>query len=279
MLLVTLAACADRGTGVTPVTLAVVNARVWTGDAAAPWAEALAVSGERIVAVGTSAAIRESIGDSTRVIDAKGAMLTPGFIDAHVHFLDGGFALASVQLRDAQTKAEFIQRIAAYARTLPKGTWIRNGDWDHTNWGGELPTRQWIDSVTPDNPVWINRLDGHMNLANSLALAAAKVDRNMKDIAGGTIVRDAHRQPTGIFKDNAMALIDAVQPPRVGCRMGSRARHGHDVRERPRRDERARHGRMGRTGGVRARAGCAAIDARASSRRCRCRIGRACATR
>ena len=197
------------------ITLAIVNARVWTGDTARPWAEALAVSGDHISAVGTSNEIREHIPPSARVIDAGGAMLTPGFIDAHVHFNDGGFALASVQLRDAKTRAEFIQRIATFARILPKGTWIRNGDWDHTNWGGELPTRAWIDSVTPDHPVWINRLDGHMNLANSLALAAAGVDRNTREVDGGTIVRDASGQPTGVLKDNAMSLIDRVQPPRT----------------------------------------------------------------
>ncbi len=197
-----------------PVTLAVINARVWTGDSQRPWAEAVAISGERITAVGTTAAIRKHLPKSARVIDAKGAMITPGFIDSHVHFADAGFALASVQLRDAKTPAEFIRRIGALAKTLPKGTWIRNGDWDHTNWGGDLPTRAWIDSVTPDNPVWINRLDGHMNLANSAALAVAKLDRNTKDIAGGAIVRDANGELTGIFKDNAMALVDDAQPPR-----------------------------------------------------------------
>lgn len=195
------------------MTLAIVNARVWTGDSAAPWAEAIAVAGDSIVAVGTSDDIRKHAG-SARVIDAKGGMVTPGFIDSHVHFNDGGLALASVKLRDAKTKAEFIQRIAAFAKAQPKGTWIRSGDWDHTLWGGEMPTHEWIDSVTPDNPVWINRLDGHMNLANALAMTAAKVDRNTKNVAGGEIVRDAKGNPTGIFKDNAMGLIDAAQPPR-----------------------------------------------------------------
>ncbi|MES2178079.1 MAG: amidohydrolase family protein [Gemmatimonadota bacterium] len=196
-----------------PVTaLAIVNAKVWTGDTRRPWADAVMIRGERIEAVGASAEVRKRAGNGVKVIDAKGMMVTPGFIDAHVHFLDGGFALASVQLRDAPTKAEFIRRIKAFAATIPKGTWILNGDWDHTNWGGELPERAWIDSVTPDNPVWINRLDGHMNLANSLALTAAKITRDTKDVAGGTIVRDAAGEPTGVLKDNAQDLMSKAVP-------------------------------------------------------------------
>ncbi len=193
--------------------LAIVNARVWTADPRRPWADAVLVRDERIELVGSSAEVKKRAGTAVRVIDAGGKMITPGFIDAHVHFLDGGFALASVQLRDARTKDDFIRRIKAFAATIPKGTWILNGDWDHTGWGGELPERAWIDSVTPDNPVWINRLDGHMNLANSLALAAAKITRNTKDVSGGTIVRDARGEPTGVLKDNAMELMTAVPAP------------------------------------------------------------------
>jgi predicted amidohydrolase YtcJ len=192
--------------------LAIVNARVWTGDPRRPWADAVLVRGERIEAVGSSAEVKKRAGPSTRTLDARGMMVTPGFVDAHVHFLDGGFALSSVQLRDARTKAEFIARIRAFARTVPAGTWILNGDWDHTSWGGELPERSWVDSVTPNNPVWINRLDGHMNLANSLALAAAHVGRDTKDVVGGTIVRDAGGAPTGVLKDNAMDLMSRAVP-------------------------------------------------------------------
>jgi hypothetical protein len=172
-----------------PLTLAVVNARVWTGDPAAPWTEAVAVSGEQIAAVGTSEEIRR-LAAGMAPVDAAGRLVVPGFIDTHVHFVDGGFRLASVQLRDARTRDEFVSRIRAFAGTVPAGTWITGGDWDHSLWGGELPTREWIDAATPDHPVWVNRLDGHMALANSAALKAAgrladfvMLDRNLFDIA------------------------------------------------------------------------------------------------
>jgi predicted amidohydrolase YtcJ len=195
-----------------PVTLAIVNARVWTGDERRPWADAVAIAGERIAAVGSSAEIRKLAPPGARVIDANGGMVVPGFIDSHVHFITGGHRLASVQLRDARTPAEFIARIKAFAATLPDGSWITGGDWDHENWGGELPSRDWIDSITPNHPVWVTRLDGHMSLANSAALRAASVTREAGEIPGGTIVRDAAGEPTGVFKDNAAGLVARAVP-------------------------------------------------------------------
>ena len=195
-----------------PVTLAIVNAAVWTGDPRSPRAEAIAVSAERIVAVGTNAAIRSLTARGTRVIDARGGTVVPGFIDTHVHFITAGMNLASVQLRDARTPAELIARIRDFAATVQPGTWITGGDWDHQNWGGQLPLRSWIDSVTPNNPVWINRLDGHMALANTAALRAAKVPMSGGDVAGGTITRDASGAPAGVFKDNAQDLVDKAVP-------------------------------------------------------------------
>jgi predicted amidohydrolase YtcJ len=200
-----------------PVTLAVVNARVWTGNPARPWADAIAVSGERLTAVGSSAEVRKLAG-SAEVIDAKGQFLVPGFIDSHVHFVTGGFRLSSVQLKDANTPQEFVRRIKDFAATVPAGTWIQGGDWDNERWGGELPTRAWVDSVTPNHPVWVNRYDGHMALANSVALKAANVTAATQDIVGGTIVRSASREPTGVLKDNAMSLMDSAitdPPPEV----------------------------------------------------------------
>ena len=202
---------ATAGAALAP-TLAVVNARVWTGDPRRPWADAIAVDGERISLVGTSAEVKKLATSSTRVIDAGGMMVVPGFIDSHVHFISGGFGLSSVQLRDAKTPADFIRRIKEYAATVPPGTWITEGNWDHEQWGGELPRRDWIDSVTPNNPVWINRLDGHMSLANSAALRAAGVDASTAEVSGGTIVRGADGAPTGILKDNATSLVDRAVP-------------------------------------------------------------------
>jgi predicted amidohydrolase YtcJ len=196
-----------------PVADAVVFGKIWTGNEQQPWAEAFALVGDSIVVVGSRVEVEKWIGTKTTVTEASGEQLVvPGFIDCHTHFMEGGFALASVQLRDAKTPQEFIQRIKDFAQTQPKGTWIMNGDWDHENWGGELPSRDWIDSVTQDYPVWINRLDGHMSLANTAALVAAGITDKVKDVEGGTIVRDKRRRITGVFKDNAMSLVWSSVP-------------------------------------------------------------------
>jgi hypothetical protein len=193
--------------------LVVLHGTVWTGVPGAPDAQALAVRGGRIVAVGRDAEVQRLAGPRTRVVDARGRMVVPGFVDSHVHFVTGGFSLASVQLRDARTREEFIRRIRDFARTVPAGTWITEGNWDHSLWGGELPRREWVDSVTPEHPVWISRLDGHMALANSAALRAAGVTRAVEDVEGGEIVRGPGGELTGIFKDNAMGRVDRAVPP------------------------------------------------------------------
>ncbi len=191
----------------------VIEGRVWTGDPARPAAEALAVRGERIIAVGSRDAMRRHIGRATRVIDNGTGLVAPGFGDAHTHFLDGGFQLVSVDLRDAGTPEEFVRRIAEYALTHPAGIWITGGDWDHERWpGSTLPRRQWIDSVTPNTPVFVSRLDGHMGVANSRALELAHIDRTTPDPPGGLIVRDSAGEPTGVLKDNAMGRMYAAMP-------------------------------------------------------------------
>jgi predicted amidohydrolase YtcJ len=191
----------------------IVNARVHTVDPAKPAAEAVAVCGERIGRVGTNDEVRKLAGPTARVIDAGGKLLLPGFNDAHVHLVSGAEEIVGVDLRPAKNPQEFAQRIGAHAKTLPKGAWILGGYWDHEAWPDKaLPTRAMIDAVTADNPVFVNRLDGHMGVANSLALKLAKVEREVPTPEGGDIVRDAKGELTGVFKDNAMALITRAVP-------------------------------------------------------------------
>ena len=209
LLLLPLAACAQRAA------LVIDDGMVWTGvSSGGPQPGGVAILGDRIVAVGDSAALAPYLGPRTTVLDAHGGLIAPGFNDAHTHFVDGGFQLTSVDLRTAATPQEFVHRIAAFAKTLKPGEWITGGDWDHTLWPGQpLPRREWIDSVTPDNPVFISRLDGHEALANTRALKAANVTRDTPTPAGGEILHDAKTgEPTGIFKDNALALIGRAVP-------------------------------------------------------------------
>ncbi|MGH7561998.1 MAG: amidohydrolase [Gemmatimonadales bacterium] len=192
-----------------------VFGRVWTGDSARPWAQAVAVRGDTLVAVGDSAEIARLVGGGTTRLDASGGVVVPGFIDDHVHLFTGGFQLASVDLKDADTPAELVRRLRAHAATLRPGEWITGGDWDHERWPGTpLPDRRWIDSVTPANPVFVSRYDGHMALANSLALRAAGLDRSSPAIPGGEMLRRRDAELTGVLKDEAMGpVFDAIPAP------------------------------------------------------------------
>ncbi|HEY3041229.1 MAG TPA: amidohydrolase [Pyrinomonadaceae bacterium] len=194
--------------------LIILNARVHTMDTARPVAEALAIHANRIVAVGSTKDIQSMSGSRTRVIDARGQLVLPGFNDAHVHFMSGGFQLSSVDLRDANSPEEFAERIRRFAEKLSEGRWITGGDWDHERWpGASLPTKELIDRYTRNTPVFVNRLDGHMSLANSVALKLAGVTRETKDPAGGLIVRDPKTgEPTGVLKDAAMSYVWKVIP-------------------------------------------------------------------
>lgn len=194
--------------------LVILHGKVWTVDREHPQAEAVAIEGRHILAVGTDEEISRWIGPATRKIDAEAKTVLPGFIDAHVHFSSGGGEISGVQLRDAGSPAEFSKRIGAHAKTIPRGQWIVGGTWDHELWGGTpLPSHDWIDRLTPDNPVFVTRYDGHMALANALTLRRAGITQETKDPPGGTIVRDREGQPTGLLKDAAMDLVYRVMPP------------------------------------------------------------------
>jgi len=188
-----------------------INAKIWTGDNANPWASAIAVAKDKILFVGKDYAGYKT--GNTKIIDVKGKMIVPGFIDNHTHFLSGGYQLASVNLRYVKSPAEFISTLKNYVNSLSDNRWIQGGDWDHETWGGELPRKEWIDSITGNHPVFINRYDGHMALANSIALKLAGINKTTANPAGGEIVRDEITgEPTGVLKDEAMNLIYAVIP-------------------------------------------------------------------
>src|SRR5947199_1859135 len=195
-------------------TLIVTNAAVYTVDKQQPKAEAVAVIGDRIVAVGSRADIDLWRGPRMKVIDAGGKLLLPGFNDAHVHFIQGGAQLDQVQLTDAATPEEFAKRIAAQVAKTPKGEWILGGRWDETKWPKpELPTKELVDAMTAATPIFVERYDGHEALANSAAMKLAGIDAKTADDPGGVIVRDASGNPTGIFKDAAKELIYKAIPP------------------------------------------------------------------
>ncbi len=209
-----IATCAIVGSGQSFVAdMVITNANIRTMDAKRTVARSVAVLNGKIVAVGSDADTRPLIGPKTRVMNAQGRTIIPGFNDAHVHFLETGQQLSSVDLRDAKTPEEFVKRIRDFAAKLPKGRWILGGKWDHENWKpNNLPTAALIDAATPDNPVFIDRLDGHMALANSLAMKLAGVTKDTKEVDGGLIVRDANGVPAGVFKDAAMSYIYRVIP-------------------------------------------------------------------
>ncbi len=189
-----------------------VNAKIWTGDSANDRATSIAVKDSNIIYVGND--YSDYKGDGTQIIDVDGKMIVPGFIDNHTHFLSGGYQLASVNLRNAKSQLDFISTLKEFATAHNDNRWIQGGDWDHEAWGGNLPTKSWIDSVTGNHPVFINRYDGHMALANSIALKLAGVDKSTPNPPGGEIVKDPKTgEPTGVLKDEATELIFTIIPP------------------------------------------------------------------
>jgi hypothetical protein len=201
-----LAACGESADVV------LMDGRIWTGTGDS--ASAIAVRDGRVVAVGSPDDVAPWAGPRTERVDLGGRLVVPGLLDSHTHFLEGGFELAGIQLRDAATPEEFARRIGAFAARHPD-EWMTGGTWDHELWGGELPRRDWIDAVTPETPVFVSRLDGHMALANTRALERAGVTAATPDPPGGTIVRDATGAPTGVLKDEAMALVARAVPART----------------------------------------------------------------
>ncbi|MBV9249692.1 MAG: amidohydrolase, partial [Acetobacteraceae bacterium] len=218
--LLALTACCQKAPA-REASLILMNGKIWTEDPTQPLAQAVALDGCRILAVGNDQAIQRFAGPDTQRIDLGRRLVLPGFNDAHVHFLGGGESLITVQLRTANSQAEFRERIARFAQTLPPDRWLRNGLWDHQRWSPPLlPDHGLIDDVSGGHPAFLWRLDGHMALANALAMKLAGIDRNTQDVPGGEIERDKDGNPTGILKDAATALVVRVMPPLSGEEQG-----------------------------------------------------------
>ena len=188
------------------------NGVIWTGDKDNPMASAIWVDGDKIQFVGTDDQVLKRSKDHIEKIDLGGRFVTPGFIDNHVHFMSGGLQLSRVDLRNVKSKKEFQELISKADNELNEGTWMQGGNWDHELWGGQYPDRSWIDEVVSNRPVFLDRLDGHMGLANSKALSLANITGDTEDPVGGIILKNSNGQPTGILKDLAMGLCNKLIP-------------------------------------------------------------------
>src|SRR5687768_13537414 len=216
-----------------PADIVLMNGRIYTVDAARPWAEAVAIRGSRIVAVGSNADVKSFAGPRTRTIDLKGAFASPGFNDAHVHIDSTGALLVGVNLLDVHEPQLFTARVREAAARLPKGSWITRGDWGaYEQWkagssgdgvrdsglgargaGPFTPSRDLVDALTPDHPLFVNRFDRSMFLANSVALKLANITDATPNPPNGEIVKDPSGRPTGVLKGTAADLVRKVIPP------------------------------------------------------------------
>lgn len=216
---------AHKQSGDGTATLVLVGGRVWTGET--PFANdvntpreptAVAIRGNRIIAVGSDGDIRKHVGPHTRIIDARAKRIIPGMTDSHTHVVSGGFQLARINLRDAASKTEFLAAIEQAAHDKKPGEWLLGGRWSVESWANpQAPTRDWLDPVTGNTPVFLNRMDGHQALVNSAALKIAGIDENgPADPVGGEIERDPQTgRPTGVLKESAMGLVSRHIPPQT----------------------------------------------------------------
>ncbi|GMY22717.1 protein LONG AFTER FAR-RED 3-like isoform X1 [Fagus crenata] len=187
--------------------LVVRNAVIYTSDESLPFADSMAVLNGRILRLGNFSFVQELAGYGTEELDLGGKVVVPGFIDSHVHLIYAGLKMARVELRGVNQKEEFMRKVKEAARNAKEGSWILGGGWNNDLWGGELPLASWIDDITPYNPVWLFRTDGHMGLANSVALKLSGISNLTKDPEGGTIVRTFDGEPTGLLTDSAVKLL------------------------------------------------------------------------
>lgn len=191
----------------------VLNARVYTVNQKQPWAEAVAIQGDKILAVGTSKDLAMYRGPATKVIDAGGHLVLPGFTDCHIHFMDGSLGLTHVDLNGAASIEEIQKRVRQYAASHPNEPWITGMGWTYPTFGAiALPNKKLLDDVVPDRPVYLVAFDGHSSWANSKALKMAGITKETPDPPNGKIVRDEKGEATGALKEAAGDLVARVVP-------------------------------------------------------------------
>ncbi|HSQ33215.1 MAG TPA: amidohydrolase family protein [Gemmatimonadaceae bacterium] len=197
-----------------PADLLLVNTRIYTVDQSRPFVAAMAVRDGRVQFVGSTQEAMLLRGPSTRVLDLNGSTVIPGMIDAHAHLFGLGTFLHNIDLRDTRSYDEVVARVADRVKQAPAGRWIVGRAWDQNRWGNtRFPTHQALSRVSPNNPVVLTRVDGHAILVNAAAMRAAGVTAASKDPAGGRIERGSGGEPTGVFVDNAMGLVEKAVPP------------------------------------------------------------------
>ena len=188
------------------------NGNIYTGIKEDTRQNYIATKNNRILELGIDN-YSHLIRSNTKLIDLKNNFLLPGFIDNHTHFIYGGTKLNNISLQNSRTQYEFINAFREYIPNINNGLWLQGGNWDHENWGGALPNKSWIDSLTNNNPVLVSRVDGHMALANSKALEEANINENTPNPVGGEIVKDINTGiPTGILKDTAIDIVRKLIP-------------------------------------------------------------------
>lgn len=193
--------------------LILINGRIWTGDAKNSWATAVAVKGDRIIAVGSDASIKKFSRRSTKIEDLGGRFVMPGVNDSHTHFLSAALGMYQVDLTDARNLADAQAMVLKFAKENPGAKWIVGRGWQYTIFPGGLPKRQDIDAVIADRPVYLRAYDGHTSWANSKALEIAGITQDTKFEGFGEIVRDGNGVPTGVFKEGASSLVSRFLPP------------------------------------------------------------------
>lgn len=193
--------------------LIITSARIYTVNEKQPWAEAMAIRGDTIVAVGTKSEVEQFRGPETKTLDAHGKLVLPGFSDCHIHFMSGSLGLTRVDLNGASSVAEIQSRVKQYADAHPNESWIQGMGWTYPTFKPSgLPDKKFLDEVVPDRPVYLVAFDGHSAWANSKALALAGIDRKTPDPPNGKIVRNEKGEATGALKEAAGDLIEAKLP-------------------------------------------------------------------